>query len=297
MAKNAATGNWKKQEAFWGLMFLTPILLLMSIFVFYSIFFVGKISFFKWDGIDPAMMKFRGLKNYVLLFTDPVFITSIINVTIFMVLTISIQMFLAMVMALLIRPKLAGHSFFKALFYIPAALSTTIIARIFIGIYEPNFGVLNSFLKMLGIPGINWLGDPHTALYAIIAANIFQWAGGNMVFYIAGLTAIPEDCFEAAQIDGAGFWITLRKVVFPLLWPTHTTVIILGLIGAVKTFDIVWLLTQGGPGTSTQFMATYLYKMAINESKAGYGAAIGVVMIAACVGLSIMQQKIYEKTK
>jgi raffinose/stachyose/melibiose transport system permease protein len=110
-----------------------------------------------------------------------------------------------------------------------------------------------------------------------------------MVFYIAGLTTISEDIFEAAQIDGGGFWSTLRYVVWPSLWSTHTTVIILGMVGAIKTFDIVWLLTQGGPGNATQFPATLLYQAVTKDNQVGYGAAISVVMIAVCVLLSAVQ--------
>jgi raffinose/stachyose/melibiose transport system permease protein len=272
-------------------MFILPILILMGIFVVYGLYFVIKISFYRWDGINPATMAFRGLNNYRLLFSDPIFYKSILNVTIFLVFTVSIQMFLGLCLALLLRPKLAGHRFYKALFYIPVALSTTVIARTFMGLYEPNFGLLNTFFKSINLPGLQrvWLGDPHTALGSIIIANIFQWTGAQMVFYIAGLTTISDEVFEAAQLDGAGFWKTLRWVVWPGLWPTHTTVIVLGMVGAIKTFDIVWLLTQGGPGNATQFPATLLYQAVAQNSQAGYGASISVVIIAFCIALSAIQ--------
>jgi raffinose/stachyose/melibiose transport system permease protein len=281
----------KLMEAVSGYLFLLPIIVLMGIFVFYGLFFVIRISFFKWDGVNPQTMSFRGFQNYINLFTDPVFLSAIINSLIFLIFTVSIQMFVGLIIALLLRPKLAGHRFYKALFYIPVALSTTVIARTFMGLYEPNFGILNTIFNSLGQPGLakTWLGDPSTALGAIIFANIFQWMGAQMVFYIAGLTTISDEIFEAAQIDGAGFWKTLTKVVWPSLWPTHTTVIILGMVGAIKTFDIVWLLTQGGPGNATQFPATLLYQAVAQNFQAGYGASISVVMIALCVGLSAIQ--------
>jgi len=290
---------WGKTESKNAYMFLAPLLILMSTFVFYGIYFVIKISFFKWDGVMLDGMKFRGLRNYKLLFTDPTFFKACFNVLIFMAITISIQMILGLILAVLLKPKLPGHPVFKAIFYIPAALSTTVIAQIFMQIYEPNFGMLNSFFQFLHLDFLvqNWVGDPKIALYAIIIANIFQWTGAQMVFYIAGLTAISDQVLEAAQIDGAGFWTTLTKIIFPMLMPTHTTVIILGMIGGVKTFDIVWLLTKGGPGNSTQFLATYLYKYSIVEFKAGYGATIAVVMILLSVSLSMAQNNIYKKSK
>jgi len=253
----AAPGAFRRlrtKEILWGYAFLLPILALMGLFVVYGLYFVIKISFFKWDGVDPDTMVFRGWHNYELLFTDPTFLLSILNALIFLVVTVTVQMFVGLLVALLLRPKLGGHQFYKALFYIPVALSTTVIARTFMALYEPNFGLLNSFFsssvgQTLGLSTWvhSWLGDPTTALGSVIFANIFQWMGAQMIFYIAGLTTISDEVFEAAQIDGAGFWSTLTRVLWPSLWPTHTTVIILGMVGAIKTFDIVWLLTQGGP--------------------------------------------------
>lgn len=306
MAKSTKSGykKWKQEEALSGYAFLVPIYALLAVFVFYGIFFVLRVSFMKWDGIDPALMQFRGLNNYIRLFTDPVFYQALINITIWVVVTVSIQLFLGLTMALLLRPKLFGHRFFKALFYIPAALSTTIIARIFVELYEPNFGILNTFFTSdFGVAlhltsfAQNWLGDPNTALGACIAANIFQWTGAQMVFYIAGLTSISDEVFEAAQIDGAGFFRTFFQIVWPLLWPTHTTVIILGMIGGIKTFDIVWLMTGGGPGTTTAFPSTMLYNAVAKQSNAGYGGAIAVFMIVLCVVLSAIQLKLYSTKK
>ncbi len=291
MSGGATITRMRKKEIISGYLFLVPVLILMGLFVFYGLFYVINLSFYKWDGLMPETMVFRGIKNYTTLFSNAVFLSSIINVFIFMLFTVTVQMFLGLCVALLLRPKLFGHQFFKALFYIPVALSTTVIARTFMGLYEPNFGILNTALGAVGLENLQqaWLGDQRTALWCIIFTNIFQWMGAQMVFYIAGLTTISDEVFEAAQIDGAGFWAALRHIVWPSLWSTHTTVIILGMVGSIKTFDIVWLLTQGGPGNATQFPATLLYQAVAQNSKAGYGAAISVVMITFCVVLSALQ--------
>jgi raffinose/stachyose/melibiose transport system permease protein len=298
----SSTGAFRRlrtKEILWGYGFLLPVVILMGLFVVYGLVFVVNISFYKWDGVDPATMAFRGLRNYGLLFSDPTFLLALANAGIFLVFTVGIQMMLGLLVALLLRPRLAGHGFYKALFYIPVALSTAVIARTFMNFYEPSFGVLNTFLRSIGLGGMagSWLGDPNTALGAVIFANIFQWMGAQMIFYIAGLTTISDEIFEAAQIDGAGFWPTLTKVVWPSLWPTHTTVIVLGMVGAIKTFDIVWLLTQGGPGNATQFPATLLYQAVAQNFQAGYGASISVVMIAVCVGLSALQIAFNQKKR
>lgn len=289
--KTGSLLRMKRAEVISGYLFIVPILSLLGLFVFYGLFYVIKLSFYKWDGFLPETMVFRGLKNYKILFSDPLSLKALVNMVIFMVSTVTIQMFLGLCIALLLRPKLRGSSIFKAIIYIPVTLSTVVIARTFMGLYEPYFGVINQFLRAIGQDSMTriWLGDPNTALWCIIAANIFQWTGAQMVFYIAGLTTISEDVFEAAQIDGAGFWRTLGSIVWPGLWGTHTTVIILGIVGAVKTFDIVWLLTQGGPGNSTQFPATLLYQAVAQNSQAGYGATISVFMIFMSVLLSGLQ--------
>jgi raffinose/stachyose/melibiose transport system permease protein len=298
----SGTGAFQRlrtKEILWGYGFLLPVMVLMGLFVVYGLVFVVNISFYKWDGVDPSTMAFRGFRNYVLLFSDPTFLLGLANAGIFLVFTVGIQMLLGLLVALLLRPRLAGHGFYKALFYIPVALSTAVIARTFMTFYEPSFGVLNTFLRTIGLGGLagSWLGDPNTALGAVIFANIFQWMGAQMIFYIAGLTTISEEVFEAAQIDGAGFWPTLTKVVWPSLWPTHTTVIVLGMVGAIKTFDIVWLLTQGGPGNATQFPATLLYQAVAQDFQAGYGASISVVMIVVCVALSALQIAFNQKKR
>jgi raffinose/stachyose/melibiose transport system permease protein len=159
------------------------------------------------------------------------------------------------------------------------------------GLYEPYFGILNTFLRFAGMENLthSWLGDPQTAIWCIIITNIFQWMGAQMVFYIAGLTTISDEIFEAAQIDGAGFWSTFKNIVWPSLWSTHTTVIILGMVGSIKTFDIVWLLTQVRPCTEKSFPATLLYQAFPPNSQAGYGASISVIMIIFSVILSLIQ--------
>lgn len=292
--------RWARRfESLSAYLFLSPLFALLGVFGFYCIFYVFRISFYRWDGINPATMRHVGSSNYEWLFTDHVFYTALKNVLIFMVLTVLIQAVLGLLLALLLRPKLKGHAFFKAIYYIPAAMSATVIAFSFDRLYETNFGLINTLLRGVGLSALarNWLGDPSIALYAIVVANIFQWTGASMVYYIAGLTALNEEYFEAAQIDGAGFWKTLTHIVVPLLTPTHTTVVVLGIVGSIRTFDLVWLLTQGGPGTATQFLATYLYKSAVTEFRAGFGASIGVVMILLALAMALLQYRVYERSK
>lgn len=289
--KTHKTTQSQRQEILSGYAFLVPVAILMGTFIVYGLYFTARLGFYSWDGFFLESMEYKGLGNYHMLFSDPLFLKALANMLVFMLCTVTIQMFIGLLIALLLRPRLFGSRFFKALFYIPVAMSTTVIARTFMQVFEPYFGMLNTFLRSVGLEGMamTWLGDPRTALWCIIVTNIFQWTGAQMVFYIAGLTTLSDEIFEAAQIDGATFWQAFRHVVWPALWPTHTTVIILGMVGSIKTFDVVWLLTQGGPGNATQFPATLLYQAVVQNSEAGYGAAIGMVMIILSVGLSALQ--------
>jgi raffinose/stachyose/melibiose transport system permease protein len=170
-------------------------------------------------------------------------------------------------------------------------MAPAIIAAIFRIILNPTLGELNNFFRSLHLDffAVAWLGDPRFALLSIIVVNIFQWMGFSMITYYASLMALPEDVYEASVVDGAGFWRTLFLITIPMLRPTTNILIILGIVGSLKTFDIVMLLTKGGPGRSTVFLNTYLYENALNNFKGGYAASIGVMILIIALLMSFLQ--------
>lgn len=274
-------------------LYVLPILVISGCFIYYCIGFSLFASFTDWDGIG-AEMNFIGVKNFVELFQDQTFWTATRNNLVFLIATVTVQAGVGLLLAVVLKEKLPGSNFFKAAFFLPIAMTPVIIAAIFRILLDANFGSLNTTLNDLGLGFMAqaWLGDPQWALVSVIVVNIFQWMGFSMVIYFSGLMSIPEELYEAAKLDGANFWQTLFRVTIPSLRPTTNVLIILGIVGSLKTFDIVMLLTGGGPGRSTEFLNTFLYKTGFEQFNGGYSAAIGVMILILAVALSVVQMKI-----
>ncbi len=274
-------------------LFVLPILVISGCFIYYCIGFSVFASFTDWDGIS-AEMNFIGVKNFVDLFQDATFWTATRNNLVFLVATVTVQASVGLLLAVILKEKLPGSNFFKAAFFLPIAMTPVIIAAIFRILLDANFGSLNRTLNDLGLGFLAhpWLADPQWALVSVIVVNIFQWTGFSMVIYYSGLMSIPDDLYEAAKLDGANFWQTLFSVTIPSLRPTTNVLIILGIVGSLKTFDIVMLLTGGGPGRSTEFLNTFLYKTGFEQFNGGYSAAIGVMILVLAGALSVVQMKI-----
>ena len=273
-------------------LYILPMIVLSFVLVYYCIIDTVVVSFTDWDGMTDVF-HFVALKNYIKMFKDHVFWTSVVNNLIFFVGTVFIQALLGFVLAVLLKKKLPGSNVFKAIYFMPIAMATSIITAIFRIIMDPTNGALNQFLRAIHLNGfaVNWLGDPKIALVSVIIVNIFQWMGFSMITYYAGLMSLPDDVYEAAKIDGAGFWRTTFSVTLPMLKGTTNVLIILGIVGSLKTFDIVKLLTGGGPGRSTTVMNTYLYEKAFKDFNAGGAASIGVASLISAMVMSFLQVK------
>jgi len=275
---------------------ITPIVVLSGLIIYYGVAFNFFVSFQKWNGISPDM-KFIGFKNFIDLFSGRVLYIALRNNLIFLLFAVGIQAGLGLLIAVLLRTKPAFSGIFKSIFFFPVVMAPVVIASIFRIIMDPNLGSLNLILKVLHLDflAVSWLGDPRIALFSIIIVNIFEWMGFSMIIYYAGLLTIPNELYEAAKIDGSGFWTTLFKITIPMLRGSTTTLIVLGIVGSLKTFDIVVMLTGGGPGYSTEFMTTFLYKRALNEYNGGSAAAIGVIILILALIMSVIQIKYYNR--
>ena len=278
--------------------YVFPITVLSLLLIYYCIGFTLVSSFTDWDGMSRTM-NFTGLRNYTRLFQDRTFFTAIRNNLIFFAGTIFTQAALGLLLAVLLKQKLPGSNVIKAVFFLPIAMAPAIIAAIFRIILNPTFGDLNNFFRFIGLDfmAVAWLGDPRYALLSIIIVNIFQWMGFSMIAYYASLVSLPEEVYEAAIVDGAGFWRTLFMITIPMLKSTTNVLIILGIVGSLKTFDIVMLLTRGGPGRSTVFLNTYLYEQALNNFNGGYAATIGMMILVIAFIMSFLQIKLAKSEK
>lgn len=283
-------GKKKKWTAY---LFIMPIMLLSFVLIYYCIIKTVITSFTDWNGMSDSM-NFVGLKNYTKMLTDSTFWTAVKNNIIFFAGTVFIQAGVGFLLAVLLKKKLPGSNLFKAIYFMPIAMATSITTAIFKIIMDPTNGTLNQFLRAIHLDmfAVSWLGDKRYALLSVIIVNIFQWMGFSMITYYAGLMALPEDVYESAKMDGAGFWRTTFSITLPMLKGTTNVLIILGIVGSLKTFDIVKLLTGGGPGRATTVLNTYLYEKAFNDFNAGGAASIGVAILIIAMIMSFLQIKL-----
>ena len=231
-----------------------------------------------------------GLANYVQMLQDPVFWQVLGNTLTFAVIVVFVQMLLGFLLSVLVRTRAVGTGILRTLLFVPVVLSGAVVATSFRELLTPD-GAVNQMLRFFGLTGFDhaWLADPATALLTIAAINIWQYTGYSFVMYDAALGQIDHSTIEAARMDGATSSQLTWKILFPLTRGTHLILIVLGFISCLKTFEIVFLTTGGGPGTSTEFLSTYIYRLAIPQFDAGYSATLSVALVAIALVFAIMQ--------
>jgi len=276
--------------------YILPSFIFITVFFFYPIGYIFGISFLEWNGISQNK-SFIGLDNYKNFFTDPIAMKSLGNQILWGIITILSQMFLGLTMAILVRSQAKFKIFYKLIFFLPNIISVAVVAYVFNKIYDNNFGELNYFLDSIKLNFLQhpWLGDPDTALYCLMIANIWQWTGFSFLLYHAGMTQINEELYESARIDGANIFNIIRNIVIPLLKPTHIALLILGVIGTLKTFDIIYLTTRGGPARSTEFLSTYIFQKGILEFKASYASTMALMIVLIALVITVLQVKVYNR--
>jgi raffinose/stachyose/melibiose transport system permease protein len=279
-----------------SLVYILPILALSGGMLYYSIGFTAYLSFHEWNGLS-SHMTYVGWDNYQDLFEDVAFRSSLLHNMLFFFITVGVQAVLGLLISVMLLQIRKGRNLLKAIFFIPVIMAPTVIASIFRIIMDANVGALNILLNRIHLDhlALVWLGDPKISLLSIAVVNIFEWTGFSMMIYYAALLAIPEEIYEAAKMDGSGFWRTLIQIIFPMLNGATSTLTVLGIIGSLKTFDLVVLLTNGGPGTSSEVLSTYLYKRSMTEFNFGMGSATGVIVLIIALLLSIVQIRVSNR--
>ncbi len=281
----------QKEQARIAYLFIAFPLLLFSVFTFFPILFAFFISFYDWNLLIPDK-PFIGLANYTELFQDRVFLISIKNTLVYTVGVVPIQTLLALVLAFIMNQKLSGRAFFRLAFYIPAVTSSVVTSIIFVWIYSKP-GLLNYLLSLIGVAGTDWLTNPNTALFAIMALNIWTTSGYFMISFLAGLQSIPSSLYEAAKIDGANQWQQFWKITVPLVRPVTYFVVVLGLIGCFQVFDQIYVMSSGGPVNSTTTMSYFTYNNSFKFFRLGYGAASAIILAFIIFGATWMQAKYF----
>lgn len=271
-------------------LYVLPAFILLAGLVYIPIFLTGYYGLMNWDGVGE--MNFIGLDNYINLLQDSKFWFSARNSFILaLVSTASLAIYLAI--SLILSGKIKGSEWLRKIYLIPMLLSSVAIAQLWIKIYDPNNGMLNSLLSTLGFENLPaWLAQRDTVLIAIIIAVIWQYAGFYIIIYSSALKGIPNSLVEAAQIDGANPIQIALKVKVPLISGVIKTTVVLAIVGSLKYFDLIWVMTGGGPNGASEVIASYMYKEAFSNYNAGYGSAIGFALLILSLLITVIIQKI-----
>ncbi len=278
-----------QRQKYWLIIpFLIPSLLLYGTFVIYPYLQAMYVAFTKWKGLRKPPV-FVGLENFQDILKDEHFWNALKNNGTYLIVLPILTLGFALFLAFMITQKVRFSSFYRVTYFFPQVMSVVAIGILWSFIFHPNLGILNSFLKTIGIaePPV-WLGNPNTAIWAIIAVTVWQGAGFFMVLFMAAMQGIPPSYYEAAALDGATRGVMFFKITFPLLWETTRSALVFITIGALDMFGITFIMTQGGPDRATDVLATLLYTEAFSNSKFGYATAIAMVLFVIVMALSFI---------
>ena len=269
-------------------LFALPALAVYVVFLVYPAVTSLWFSLTNWDGLSPSY-DVVGFDNYVALTKDPVVAQAAKNNLIWTAITLVIPLVLGLLLAIVLNGKVRGKPVLRLIFYTPAVLPLVSIASIWGWLYNPQYGAINVFLRTVGLDGLAqpWLGQDSTALAAVMVPAIWLRTGFPMLLYLAALQGINQEMCEAATVDGASRWQQFWFITMPSLRPAHYIVLALSLIDSFKVFDMIYAMTYGGPGTSTQVMGTWMYANVFQYYQAGYGTAIAVVITVVALVVSI----------
>lgn len=273
-----------------GLAWIIPALVLSVGLIYYSIGYTGYISTLNWDGVssNPPSV---GLNNYTRILHDPVFWQAIWHTGVFFVVTFALQTALGYVFAVLMHSKIKLGAVYKVIIFVPVVLAPAIMAPVFREMYSDT-GQFNWILQHIGLGFLAqpWLGQTSTALPVIMSITIWEWTGLTFVLYYAAMSQVDQSIIEAAHIDGAGNFRTLTSIIWPSVRGTTVALGILSAIGALKTFDIPYLVTLAGPNYATEFLGTYIYQMTITLDHVGYASALSIILLILALALAIVMQ-------
>ena len=282
---------WKflNSHSFAGLIFILPALLGTVIFIVLPVIASFGLSFTSWDLLNP--IKFVGLENYKLIFTEPLFFQILLNTIVFALATSVFGVIIPLVLAAILNSKLRGSEFFKTAYFLPFITPMIVIGIVWQWIFDPNIGILNRVLHM----HIQWLYDTHFALPALIMVTVWKLIGYNIVIFLSGFASIPDNLYEAAKIDGANPAQTFFNITIPMLSPTIFFVVIITAISSFQVFDLIYLMTQGGPLDSTNVLVYSIYKNAFEYFNVGKASAMAYVLFVIILVLTLVQWNLRKK--
>ncbi|RKL66987.1 sugar ABC transporter permease [Salipaludibacillus neizhouensis] len=278
------------KETWAGYLFISPMVIGTSILVIFPIIMALIVSFTDWVFIRGiGDMNFVGFDNYTALLSDDLFIQSVKN-NVWLIFAVPITMFLSLMLAVIINKHVYMKSFFKIVYFMPYISSVVAIAIVFQLLFHPSYGPINEFLMGIGIEDPpRWLADSNWALVSVIIISIWTSIGFNLIIYLAALQNIPLELYEAADIDGAGILKKFRHIMLPMVSPTTFFLLITGIIYSFKSFELIVVLTSGGPGYSTSVIVYYLYEQAFEYLRSGYSSAISIMLLLMLFVVTALQ--------
>lgn len=268
---------------------VAPAAVLLTVFIIIPIVLTFALAFTNAKLISPTGPEFVGFENFSRLFADQLFWKSLRNTLLFTLFVVPIQAGLALGLALLINIKIRGVNFFRTVYFLPVVTSMVVVSLLWKFMYQPD-GLINGFLGVFGIEGPDWLGDPDTALIAILVMSVWQSVGFHMVIWLSGLQTIPQDMYEAGAIDGAGTWQRFRFITWPALRQTRTFILITITIQAFALFTQVQVMTDGGPLDSTSTIVYQSVRTGFALQQTGYASALSLVFFVLVLAVSLVQR-------
>jgi len=290
----------QRREALWAYAFLGPAFFFLLVLVIFPILFAFWISLHDWSLI-PRDFPFIGLANYVEAITDKLTLKSLKNTLVYTIGAVPVSMVLSLSLALIMnQDRLPVRTLFRTVYFVPVITSWVAVSFVWVWMFEPRWGLVNTFLGWFGITGIKWLASPTWALPAIMIVAIWKGLGYNMVIFLAGLQGIPREMYEAAQIDGANAWQRFWSITLPLLNPTIVFITVTAVIGSLQVFTPAVVMTTvqgeaGGPIDSTRVMVYHIYATAFRYTRLGYGAALAFLLFALILVVTLVQLRVTQR--
>ena len=276
------------------ILFLPPALLVFTLFVILPMGEAAWYSLYDWNGYGLPE-KFIGLKNFELLYRNSAFRQALMNNGLIMIVSILIQIPLALWLATMVSHRIPGAVSFRLIFFMPYVLADVAAGLIWRFVYDGDYGLFAAIASFFNVASPYVLADKNLAIYAVLGVIVWKYFGFHMMLFIAGLQSIDKSYYEAAEMDGATRWQRFRNITLPLLAPTIRLSVFFSVIGSLQLFDMIMPLTGGGPSNSTQTMVTFLYSYGITRMKVGFGSAIGVVLFVICITLAFGYKRIFMR--
>lgn len=293
---SAAAIRKNKGDKFASWMFITPTMIFLGITALLPLLYSVYLSFFRLKlNLPNAVPEFVGLENYTRMFSDPTLLTSTLNTFLFAIVSVALEVVIGLFLAMALCSDKMWARICTSIFLIPMIMAPVAVGTLWRMMLDSTTGVINYFLSFLGVPSITWLSSPKTAMISVILVNVWQLVPWVTIICAAGLKALPQDCLEAASVDGASNGQIFRKIVLPMMSPVLTVVVMLRFVDAFKVFDTVYVMTNGGPGSATEMLPNYIYKQGLKFFDAGYSASLAIIFVVVMTVITMGFLKLRDK--